>query len=73
MPEIKEESREATSIKIKPSVWRNAKKAAIDEGITVSELVEQAIQDWINQKSAAITDEEAEQIAKKYLPKKEKQ
>jgi hypothetical protein len=47
MSETKEEKREATSIKIKPSVWKDAKKQAIDEEKTVSELVEEAITKWM--------------------------
>lgn len=47
MSEVKEEKREATSIKIKPQVWKEAKKTAIDEGKTVSELMEQALDEYI--------------------------
>jgi hypothetical protein len=47
--EIKEEKREATSIKIKPNVWKEAKKQAIDEGKTVSELMEEAIDTYIKE------------------------
>jgi predicted transcriptional regulator len=39
--------REATSIKVKPDLWRNAKIQAIRHRKTVSELVEEAIEDWI--------------------------
>ena len=49
MSEIKEEKREATSIKIKPNVWKEAKKQAIDEGKTVSELMEEAIDTYIKE------------------------
>ena len=52
MPETRtEESRESTSIKIKPSVWREAKIEAIKHEKTVSELVEEAIQEWIRMKN----------------------
>ena len=44
-----EEKREATSIKIKPNVWKEAKKQAIDEGKTVSELMEEAIDTYIKE------------------------
>jgi predicted HicB family RNase H-like nuclease len=47
--ETKKEIREKTSIKIKPEVWREAKKAAIDESKTVSELVEEALEKWIKE------------------------
>ncbi len=42
--------REATSIKIDPSLWKNAKMEAIKFDMTVSELVEEAIREWIQQK-----------------------
>jgi len=42
--------REATSIKIKPELWKEAKIEAIRHGKTVSELVEEAIQEWIKEK-----------------------
>jgi predicted DNA-binding protein len=48
--EAKEKTpREKTSIKIKPEVWKEAKKTAIDEGKTVSELVEEAIEKWMKE------------------------
>jgi len=53
MSETKKEQREATSIKIKPDVWKEAKIEAIKQGITVSELVEEAIELWINEKIEA--------------------
>lgn len=49
MSELKEEKREATSIKIKPQIWKDAKIEAIKESITVSELVEQAIRGYIKE------------------------
>jgi len=45
----KEEKRAATSIKIKPTVWKDAKIQAIKNNITVSELVEQAIEKYIKE------------------------
>jgi predicted HicB family RNase H-like nuclease len=41
---VPEEKREATSIKIKPSVWKEAKIEAIKQGVTVSEFVEESLQ-----------------------------
>jgi hypothetical protein len=49
MSETKEEKREATSVKVKPSIWKEAKKQAIDEGKTVSELMEDAIDTYIKE------------------------
>ena len=50
MSETKTETtREKTSIKIKPELWKEAKKQAIDEGKTVSELMEEAIDAYIKE------------------------
>jgi predicted HicB family RNase H-like nuclease len=49
MSEVKEEKRAATSIKIKPKLWQEARIAAIRESITVSELVEEAIEKYIKE------------------------
>jgi len=43
----KKEKRTATSIKIKPTVWKEAKIEAIKQGKTVSELMEEAIVEYI--------------------------
>ena len=42
--------RESTSIKIRPDVWKNAKIEAIKEDMDLSELVERAIEAWIDKK-----------------------
>jgi hypothetical protein len=47
MPEPENTQREATSIKIKPDIWKEAKIEAIKHEKTVSELVEEAIQEWM--------------------------
>jgi hypothetical protein len=39
--------REATAIKIKPDLWKEAKIEAIKHDKTVSELVEEAIEQWM--------------------------
>jgi len=49
MSELKEEKRETTSVKIKPTIWKEAKKQAIDEERTVSELIEEALEKWIKE------------------------
>lgn len=49
MAETKTEKRTATSIKIKPTVWKNAKIQAIQEGKTVSELMEEAMEAYIKE------------------------
>jgi predicted DNA-binding protein len=49
MPETEIVQREATSIKVKPELWKDAKIEAIRHGKTVSELVEEAIEAWIKE------------------------
>lgn len=49
MPEQETVQREATSIKIKPDVWKEAKIEAVKHDKTVSELVEDAIEEWIKE------------------------
>lgn len=39
--------REATSIKIRPDIWKEAKIAAIREDMELSVLVEKAIEAWL--------------------------
>jgi predicted DNA-binding protein len=49
MTETQTVQREATSIKVKPDLWKDAKIEAIRHGKTVSELVEEAIEAWIKE------------------------
>jgi predicted DNA-binding protein len=49
MPEQQAVERETTSIKVKPQLWKEAKKEAINNDKTVSELVEEAIEAWIKE------------------------
>jgi len=49
MPETETVKKEATSIKIDPDLWKEAKIEAIRHGITVSELVEGAIERWMKE------------------------
>lgn len=44
-----DEIREATSLKIRPSVWKKAKISAIQNDMQLSELVEEAIEEWVKQ------------------------
>ena len=39
--------REATSIKVDPDLWKEAKIEAIKHGKTVSAVVEEALENWI--------------------------
>jgi predicted HicB family RNase H-like nuclease len=41
--------RESTSIKIRPDVWKNAKIEAIKQDIELSELVEKALEAFMNE------------------------
>jgi len=41
------EKREVTSLKIKPSLWKEAKIEAIRQDMELSELVEKAIAAWL--------------------------
>lgn len=45
------EKRVTTSIKINPDLWKKAKIEAINQDVDLSELVENAIQDWITHES----------------------
>ena len=48
MPQEQETvERETTSIKVKPAIWKEAKIEAVKHDKTVSELVEEAIEEWI--------------------------
>jgi hypothetical protein len=47
MPEVEVEQKETTSIKVKPSLWKEVKIEAIKHDKQVSDLVEEAIEDWI--------------------------
>jgi hypothetical protein len=42
--------RESTSIKIRPDIWKEAKIEAIKHDMDLSELVERAIEAWIDKK-----------------------
>jgi len=47
MPETEVEQRETTSIKVRPSLWKEVKIEAIKHDRQVSEVLEEAIEDWI--------------------------
>jgi len=49
MPETETVKKEATSIKINPELWKEAKIEAIRHSKTVSELVEEAITRWMKE------------------------
>jgi len=50
MPETGTVKKEATSIKISPELWKEAKIEAIKHSMTVSDLVEEALEKWIKEK-----------------------
>jgi predicted HicB family RNase H-like nuclease len=47
MPEEQSTQRETTSLKLKPELWKEAKIEAIRQGKTLSDLVEEAIENWL--------------------------
>jgi len=49
---IPEEKREVTSIKVRPALWKKAKIEAIERDMELSELVEKALESYINEKAA---------------------
>ena len=42
-----EESRESTSLKIKPSIHKKAKLYAVEHDMQLSTVLEEAIDDWL--------------------------
>ena len=42
-----------TSLKVDEDIWKRAKKRAIDEEITLQELLNEAVHDYLKRKSAA--------------------
>jgi len=51
LPKI-QEKRESQSIKVKPSIWKEAKIEAIKHDITASQLVEEALEAWLREHRA---------------------
>lgn len=39
-----------TSVKVDENLWKEAKKKAIDEGITLQDLLNEAVEDWMKKK-----------------------
>lgn len=46
---MKDEPRESTSLKIRPSIWKKAKLSAVEHEIQLSELVEKAVEKWVKE------------------------
>jgi predicted HicB family RNase H-like nuclease len=42
--------KEVTSVKVNPDLWKEAKIEAIRQGKTLSELIEEALGDWLKAK-----------------------
>lgn len=42
-----------TSLKVDEDLWKRAKKRAVDEEITLQELLNEAVQDYLRRKSVA--------------------
>jgi predicted HicB family RNase H-like nuclease len=47
LPPSKNRIKEPTSIKVNPDLWKEAKIEAIKCGKTLSEVVEEALEDWV--------------------------
>lgn len=47
---VEDKKQLVTSLRINPEVWKEAKVAAIQNDISLTQLVEEAIHCWINQK-----------------------
>lgn len=60
-PDVK---RDTTSIKIDPSVWKEAKKDAIDRDIDLSQLVEIALKTWLGDEDPKKVKNELEEEKK---------
>ncbi len=50
MSEIKKDT--VTSLRVNPKLWKEARVEAIKHDITLSDLVEEAITEWIKKKHA---------------------
>ena len=42
-----------TSVKVDESLWKKAKKRAIDQEITMQELLDEAVREWLKRKEYA--------------------
>ena len=40
-----------TSVKVDEDLWKEAKKKAIDEGISLTDLLDEAVKAWIEKKN----------------------
>jgi predicted HicB family RNase H-like nuclease len=52
---INEKDQFVTSLRINPQIWKEAKVAAIQNDITLTQLVEEAINCWIEEKTKVKT------------------
>jgi len=46
-----------TSLKVNPTLWKQAKIAALECDITLGELIDQAVRDWIEKQQKEQADE----------------
>ena len=68
---INEKEQIVTSLKVNPELWKQAKIAALECDITLGELIDQAVREWIkNHEQKGLSDEEAKQLALKYAKPK---
>ena len=41
-----------TSLKVEPSLWKKAKMSALEHDITLGQLVDEAVKEWIEKKES---------------------
>jgi len=58
-----------TSLKVDPELWKRAKITALEYDITLGELIDQAVREWIENHTKL--QHEAQKIADKYAKTKE--
>jgi hypothetical protein len=50
MPETVTAKKEVTSVKVDPELWKEAKIESIKQGKTLSDIMEEALQNWLREK-----------------------
>jgi hypothetical protein len=54
---INDKEQIVTSLKVDPALWKQAKIAALECDITLGELIDQAVRDWIEKQEKEQADE----------------
>ena len=53
---IKEKEQIVTSLKVDPELWKQAKITALQCDITLGELIDQAVKDWIEKQKEKLKE-----------------